>query len=164
MLNNRLIESKITSYLAGECTPAEQQVISGLIQSDAEYRDVYHELKQIWDIPAFKPVTESYNVDAAWMNVNRYISENPLSIVHRQQTRKTVVMRVMKYVAGIAAVLLVAFSVYQITSGNKVVMKQLASGSAVTSRLALSDGSHIVLNTGSEVKYPEKFGSDRREF
>jgi ferric-dicitrate binding protein FerR (iron transport regulator) len=42
-------------------------------------------------------------------------------------------------------------------------MKQLASGSAVTSRLALSDGSHIVLNTGSEVKYPEKFGSDRRE-
>lgn len=163
MLNNRLIESKITSYLAGECTLAEQQVIAGLIQSDTEYRDTYHELKRIWDVPAFNRVADSYDVDAAWKKVNRYISENPLSIVHRQQTRNTFVMRVMKYAASIAAVLLLAFSIYQITSSGKVVMKQLASGSVVTSPIALSDGSHIVLNTGSEVKYPEKFGSDRRE-
>ncbi len=163
MLKNRSIESKITTYLAGECTPAEQQVIAGLIQSDVEYRDAYHELKKIWDAPAIQPASDTYNIDAAWLNVSKHINDNALSLVHSQTVKKPVFLRMLKYAAGIAAVLLLAFAVSQVTSNKKEIMKSIASGSEISSPVALSDGSHIVLNSGSEVKYPEKFGSDGRE-
>ena len=163
MLKNRSIELKITSYLAGECTPAEQQVIAGLIQSDAEYRDAHLELKKIWNAPAIQPASDTYNVDAAWLNVSNHINDNALSLVHRNTGKNPIFLQVLKYAAGIAAVLLLAFAVFQLTSDKKEIMKSIASGSAISSPVALSDGSHIVLNSGSEVKFPEKFGSDGRE-
>jgi ferric-dicitrate binding protein FerR (iron transport regulator) len=163
MLKNRKIEMQITSYLAGECSPAEQQVIAGLIHTDSDYSEVYAALKQIWDNPLFQPVSENYKVDNAWLNVSKHISDNPLSVVPHSRFRKSGTIRLLKYAASIAAVLMVAFTVFQLSHQNKAVMKSFASGSAVSSPVALSDGSHIVLNAGSEVKYREKFGSDGRE-
>jgi transmembrane sensor len=163
MLKNRSIELQITSYLAGECSMSEQQVIAGLIQSEPEYRSTYTSLRQIWENPALQPVTDIYNVDAAWANVSRHMDENSLKIVHQGPVKKTITLRLLKYVASVAAILLLAFTVYQISRDTKTVLKSVASGTAVSSPVALADGSHIVLNAGSEVKYPEKFGSDSRE-
>jgi len=163
MLNNRSIESKITSYLAGECTTPEKLAIDGLIQSDEQYRDIYNELKQIWDTPVLQPVTDTYNIDEAWSHINRYIQENPLSVVHTSEARRPIGIRILKYAAGIAAVLVLAFAVSLITRDNQQVLKSIASGRSVSSPVVLSDGSHIVLNSGSEVKFPEKFGSHSRE-
>jgi transmembrane sensor len=163
MLKNRSIELKITSYLAGECTPAEQQAIAGLIATDQEYKNTYLALKKIWDSPVLQPVTETFDVDAAWLNVNRHMGESPFTIIHQAPVARTITMRVLKYAASIAAVVLIAFAVFQITRDNHNVMKSFASGTDISSPLALSDGSHIVLNAGSQVKYPEKFGSHGRE-
>jgi ferric-dicitrate binding protein FerR (iron transport regulator) len=162
MLKTRNIESQITRFLAGECSPAEQQVVEGLIQSDTKYRDAYNARKQIWDNPVLRPVSDTYDVDQAWLNVSRHIHSGPLTVVHRSASRKSIVYKVLKYAASIAAVLLISFSVFQITHDNTV-MKRFASGTAVSSPLALADGSHMVLNAGSEVNFPEKFGSHSRE-
>ena len=163
MLENRSIESSITRYLAGECTPAEQQIIAGLIQSDSDYKEAYLSLRKIWDLPALQPVADSYDVDAAWANVNKHISTTPLRVVHHNSFGKPVVMRIFKYAASIAAVLVLAFSGYLMLRETKSVMKSVASGNSITAPVALSDGSRIVLNRGSEVKFPEKFGSNSRE-
>ncbi len=163
MSKNRSIELEITTYLAGECSPSDQQVIGGLIQTDAEYRDAYLALKQIWDSPVLQPDTDTYNVDAAWSNVNRHISATPLKVVHSGPSQKHMAFRILKYAAGIAAVMLIFFSVFQVSQSNHkfIISSALKNGIAVP--VALSDGSHISLHSGSEVKYPEKFGSDRRE-
>jgi len=163
MYKNRSIEVQITSYLAGECSLAEQQLIAGLIQSEPEYQNTYLALKQIWENPALQPRCDTYNVDAAWLKVNRYINDNPLEVVHKKAVKRTITLRLLKYAASIAAVVLVAFTVFQLTRDNKAVLKSYASGNAVSSPVALADGSHIVLNAGSEVKFPEKFGSHSRE-
>lgn len=164
MLKNRKIESQITSYLAGECTQADKQVIDGLIRSDAEYSKTYLNLKQIWDNPILQPVSDSFNIDEAWVKVSRHINDNPLSVVHHQTVKKPVgIMRILKYAASVAAVMLIAFAVFQVSRDSKMVMKSIVSGSAISSPVALSDGSHIVLNAGSQLKFPEKFGSHGRE-
>jgi ferric-dicitrate binding protein FerR (iron transport regulator) len=162
MLKNQNMESQITRFLAGECSLEERQVITGLIQSEAKYRDTYTALKQIWDNAVLQPVSGTYNVDQAWSNVGRHLGASPLTVVHRHANRKPAVYRALKYAASIAAVLLIAFSVFQIALDNTV-MKRFASGTAVSSPLALADGSHMVLNAGSEVNFPEKFGSHSRE-
>ncbi len=163
MLKNRSIESQITSYLAGECSPADQQAISGLIQSDADYRRTCKELKQIWEHPVLQPVSDQYNVDEAWLKVSSHISDNPLTVIHQGPVKKSPGIRLLAYAASIAAVVLIAFFVFQLTRDTQPVMRSFASGTLISSPLALSDGSHIVLNSRSEVKFPEKFGSDGRE-
>jgi transmembrane sensor len=163
MEENRSIESQITSYLAGECTPAEQQAIAGLISANQEYKRLYEEFRQIWNSTEMSPFTEAYDIDTAWLKVGKHINESPLTIVHHTQAKKPVLKRILSYAASIAAVLLVAFSVYQVSHNNHSVLKSFASGKSVSSPVSLSDGSRIVLNAGSEVKYPEKFGSDGRE-
>jgi ferric-dicitrate binding protein FerR (iron transport regulator) len=163
MFKNRSIELEITRYLAGECTPAEQQAIAGLIHTDPEYNQAYQSLKQIWDSPALQPVSETYDVDAAWLNVSKHLSDNPLTVVHSTSARRPVSLRILKYAASIAAALVVAISVFLISRDSKTMMKSIASGNAISSPVVLSDGSQIILNKGSEVKFPEKFGSDGRE-
>jgi transmembrane sensor len=163
MLKNRSIELQITSYLAGECTPAEQQAIAGLIATDSTFNSTYLSLKKIWDSPVLQPVTDTFDVDSAWLKVNRHMNESPLTVVHHSPAKKTVTMRLLKYAASIAAVALIAFGVFQISRDSRNALKSFASGNAVSSPVALSDGSHIVLNSSSEVKYPEKFGSHGRE-
>ena len=158
MYKNRSIELQITSYLAGECSPAEKQVIAGLIQSDLKYRTAYLALKQIWDNPVLRPVSDTYNIDGAWLNVSRHISDTHLSVVHNGNVKRAIGSRMLRFAAGIAAVLLIAFTVFNITRDNNV-MKRFASGTEVSSPIALSDGSHIVLNSGSELNFPEKFGA-----
>lgn len=163
MLNNRFIEDQITSYLAGECTPEEELAIGGLIHTDSEYKETYAAFSKIWNTPVLQPVKDSYDVDSAWLKVSSKTVYRPMTVVHHERSRKPAVMRVLKYAASIAAVLLLAFTIYQISRDNSVVLKTYATGKQVSSPLALSDGSNIVLNSGSEVKYPEKFGSDNRE-
>jgi len=163
MLKNRSIEYQITSYLAGECNPADKVVIAGLIQTDPEYSNTYNTIKQIWDSAILQPVTDEFDVDQAWLKMNKHIENSPLSIVHKGHNTKFTPLRILRYAAGIAAVILVAFGIKQFYSNPVQEMKSFASGTSVSAPLALSDGSHIVLNTRSEVKYPEKFGNEGRE-
>jgi ferric-dicitrate binding protein FerR (iron transport regulator) len=162
MPKNRNIESQLTNYLAGECTPAEQLEIEVLIQSDSETKAVYNGLKQVWDnaVPQFE--NEVYNVDSAWEHVGKHIDAKPLGAIKHNIAQKPV-LRFIKFAASIAAALILSFTVYQVYNNTSGATKVFASGKAVSSALQLADGSKLFLNAGSEVKYPEKFGSHGRE-
>jgi ferric-dicitrate binding protein FerR (iron transport regulator) len=162
MLINRNIETDISNYLAGECDASEKLVISGLIQSDPDYRAAYAEMKQIWENAVLHSYSDTYDVDAAWKNVNRHMVKKPLKVIHRQTEKMFFTWRFQKYAAGIAAILLVGFSLLIISRMNKP-LKTFASGIAQTGKLTLSDGSKLTLNAGSKINYPEKFGSHDRE-
>lgn len=162
MLKNREIEMQITNYLAGECSPAEKLVVSGLIQTNTYYSKAYDELKQIWDNTALPSITDTYDIDSAWAMVHKQMNGKPLAIVHKTSRFALPSRRLLKFAVSIAAVLLIGFAVFQIYNFNKP-LKTFASGTSVSSPLILSDGSEITLNAGSQVKYPEKFGSHARE-
>jgi len=162
MLKNRDIEKQITNYLAGECSPADELVVSGLIQTDPRYKTTFNELKQLWDNAALHSYTDTYDIHLAWERVNDHMNRKPLHIVHRSSVFTPFIKRVLKYTAGIAAVLLLGFAVQKIFFVNKP-LRTFASGTSVPSPLTLSDGSEIILNAVSQVKYPEKFGSHSRE-
>ena len=162
MFKNRNIESQLTNYLAGECTPAERLEIEVLIQSDSEINNTYIELKQVWDSSVPLYFNDVYNTDSAWVNVDRHINTKAGATVNHSVIKKPI-LRFIKYAASIAAVFVLAFAVYQVFYSNTIATKSFASGNAVSSALQLADGSKLVLNAGSEVKYPEKFGSHGRE-
>lgn len=162
MLEDRSIEMQITSFLAGECSPSENQYIADLIESDTVYKTCYHELKQIWDNPVLQPVNEEYNIENAWAGVNSHINSTPLRLVH-SEPKSSKVFRVLKYAVSVAAIAILSFIVFQLITPATAELKSLASGNSIAAPLTLADGSNITLNAHSEVKFPEKFGSNNRE-
>ena len=162
MSKNRNIEAQLTNYLAGECTPAERLEIEVLIQADIEVESTYNDLKKVWDNVGPQLNDDAYNVDSAWVNVSNHINKKPVVADSHKFIKKPIV-RLVRYAAGIAAVFLLAFTVYQVFYNNTLTTKSFASGNTVSSALRLADGSSVILNAGSEVKYPEKFGSHGRE-
>lgn len=163
MSKNRAIEYQITNYLAGECSPADSRIIAGLIQSDAEYVSVYNDVKKIWDSNILQPATDEYDIEQAWSTVNKHLENSPLHIIYSKRINKFAPVYLLRYAAGIAAVLLIAFGLKQFLNKPVQDLKSFASGTSVSAPLALSDGSNIVLNSGAIVKYPEKFGNEGRE-
>jgi len=163
MLKDQNITAQITRFLAGECSPSEQQAVMALVQSDTQYREIFNELKQIWDNPTLTTANDTYDVDSAWKNVNRHIETSSQNLISDRPLKKSVAVRWLKYAASIAALFLIAFTIFQIASPRKSNLKSFASGNDAPKTLALSDGSKIALNAGSTVKSPERFGSNKRE-
>ena len=155
------IESQITKYLAGECSLTEEIAISGLIQSDDAYRAVYNELSQVWNGVACQQ-DDTYDIDQAWANVSSRIAEQPLKVIHRSGLSLVSFRRVAVYASSVAAALIIGLIVFQLVNRDKP-LQTFASLQSMKAPVALSDGSHIVLNSNSELKYPEKFGSHSRE-
>lgn len=159
----RQIDSEIVNYLAGECTPSESLRIAALIQSDEAYKHSYNQLKQLWDAPQAIPVSDTYNTDAAWEQVKTHIQEHSLKLAYQKPVRQLLSGTWLKYVSGIAAILLISFGIYFFNTSGKVHLNTLASGSQIDMPVALSDGSNISLYKSSELKFPDKFGKTSRE-
>ena len=163
MFQNRYhIENQIVNYLSGECSPEDKSTIMEQIQNDDWFRSVYLDLKKIWEASSFQTTGEDYHVDAAWANVNSRIAASPLQVVHRFSIQSQQVKRVFSYAAGLAAVLLIGFILVKLVSTDTS-LQTYASKLGVSTPVELSDGSHIVLNSNSEIKFPQKFGRNNRE-
>jgi len=156
------IESQVTNYLAGECSQAEELVISGLIESDSDYRTTFIELSKIWNQAATTTVNDSYDIEQAWDKVSQRTSHQPLKVTHRRNLNQLSLKRITLYAANVAAVLLIGFFVIQYINKD-IPVKTFASLQKNAAPINLADGSHIVLNSNSELKFPEKFGSHNRE-
>ena len=149
MLNDRKKVRQITRFLTGECSPSEQQLIVGLIQSDKQYSDIYYSLRQIWENRIFQVSPDTYDTATAWSKVNKHIEKKQLIIVEKQFLRRITPVGWLKYAASVAALFLISFSVFQLVHENKSTLKSIASGNATSSNVALADGSHIILNNAS---------------
>jgi transmembrane sensor len=168
-LRNRKIENEITRFLSGESTPDEKRVISGLIDTNKAYKQVFNELNEVWTASGISDETLKYNstaifdVDKAWAKVDAITSKKPVKIYHSiQPVVNRPFSRIAGYALKVAAVLLIGLAVYQLLIPNNP-QKTVASGKTVAAPVCLADGSTIYLNSSSTVKYPEKFGGNDRE-
>jgi ferric-dicitrate binding protein FerR (iron transport regulator) len=165
MLNDRKIYAQISALLADECSPAEREAILHKIDTDRETAEAYSVLKQVWEFnKSAKDQPVTVDVDKAWHKVGKYVNAGPLEIIYGRDSHKSRFNKVLKYVSGIAALLLVTFGVYYFLVLNKPNgLQTVASANNSTLPVNLADGSLITLNKASQLKFPDKFGSNSRE-
>lgn len=161
-LRNRKIKNQITQFIAGECSADESRVISGLIGSDEEYKQIFNQLNDIWVHTGVKEPSTGFNVDSAWLKVDARISNQPLHIIHTTTRQVSSVRRVAGYALKAAAVILIGLAVFQLVSPRNS-REMVTSGLSMAAPLCLADGSTIFLNSSSTIKFPEKFGNKGRE-
>ena len=145
----------IGKELSGNISEVELRELQGWKSENSEHLKIYEECKLIFDKALvddkFQPDT-----DAAWLKLNTRIAAS--------KKRKAPVLKLWHYTvaATIAIILLGSFWVYpQISSffGSEDRSKWMSviNNGDDPKTIQMPDGSTIILNSKTEIKYPEKF-------
>lgn len=160
MFESLKIKKQIVRYLTNDCSEQDRNHISGLIETDERYRKIHSQLQRTWRSAKPEAGDESYDVDAAWLHVTNIIDSGQEPVLHAVYRRP--VQKIIYAVSAAAAVILLGLGILHFYKPSEQ-LKTYTSGSEIAAPVKLVDGSVIHLGKNSEIKYPEKFGHNRRD-
>jgi ferric-dicitrate binding protein FerR (iron transport regulator) len=145
----------IGKELSGNISEVELKELQGWKSENSENLKIYDECKLIFDKAQsegnFQP-----NTDAAWLKLSTRIATS--------NKRKTPALKLWHYAAAatIAILLLVSFWVYPristyFSSEDRTKWLSVINSGDDPKTIQMPDGSTIILNNATELKYPEKF-------
>jgi transmembrane sensor len=158
----------LARYLSGESSKKEKEKIEFWIAFDPENQKLVKQMKIMWEIPETE--TKSSDVKKLWHDLAVKTGIETKS----EQTPRTIkwpfnfekrVYQLLRY----AAVLLVTISIAYFFSKALPWGKQPLDLIDITvengdrQKIELSDGSTVLLDAGSNLRYPKKFKDDKRD-
>ncbi|OQX99785.1 MAG: hypothetical protein B6I20_09680 [Bacteroidetes bacterium 4572_117] len=151
----------ISRYLANEANPGEIQQLFSWIELDIANKKQFEEFKKAWDFSetTFDEEISSIDVDAEWAAFNKQISTENNSKIISLNTKNTKKWPLLQIAAAIAAIFIIGGGILHIFSLQNNVL--VAENKIIESKLP--DGSHLSLNSNSELEYSKKFNEELRE-
>ena len=169
----------LARYLSNECSQEEREKVKAWITSDPDNQRLMELMKETWNMSESRVQTS--DVEKLWKEVaeNSGIKAEPEDtkiIKAPEQTLKIIkwpfnlqpaTYRVLRYAAVL--LLFVISVVYFFSKDSLPWFQQNAELKVITidkgerKKIMLSDGTGIVLDAGSSLKYPEKFEGNIRE-
>jgi transmembrane sensor len=169
----------LARYLSDECSQEEREKVEAWIAYDRDNQRVMELMKVTWYISDFRSQTS--DVEKLWKAVAenagitaesevRKITEAP--VLTSRTTKwpfnlKSFPYKTLRY-AAVLLLFVISF-VYFFSKGSLPWFQQTAELKVITiekgnrEKIMLSDGTGIVLDAGSSLKYPEKFTGKTRE-
>ena len=156
-------EALVKSCLSGHCAPEEALELLSWVAESEENRVYFKEQKdvdEVWSLTDFAmPDDAAFNIDAALEAVN--------SKIESSEETKTVEMpwlrRNYKYVAGIAAALVVAlFLGFLVTSPSNSTVTVASNEQSIETPVLLPDGTSVTFNGDAAITYPKQFAKSTR--
>jgi len=153
-------EILIARYLTGEANPDEIIELQKWISTSNDNLLYFQQLKNIWDNSEHYPGEKIINVDKAFKMISKRVTfESPVA-------------NFWYYWKKVAAVLLIPLVIgnllyFMLRTGNQSanqepVYNELYAAFGTRSALKLSDGTSVWLNSGSSIKYPDRFIGNKR--
>jgi len=172
-------EGLIARYFSKEATPAEIGELSSWVTESPENEAVFSESRYAWMAFEEVRITGLADVDEAWEAFKERAGineETKSAVVSRQKvvsSRQSAVgsqqsnipraIPMYNILLRVAAVLIIlafpAFHLYKYL--QQPAIKEFAAGTGRAETL-LPDGSHVMLNSGAVIKYPERFKGKKR--
>ncbi|WP_185958332.1 FecR domain-containing protein [Fodinibius sediminis] len=158
-------------YVTNNCLPEERRKVERWMDESSENRRLVNDLKQIWKL---SPEEEfGVNVEDAWNRFRMHEIDPGPSRKHWKPS-SAVNQRMVTVLSTAAAVLLVIFvgvlsSHYldeQQAGGSQLHDTELKHSTArrgEKARISFSDGTVVVLNAASSLRYPKRFDGANRE-
>jgi len=169
----------LARYLSNECSQGEREKVKAWIASDRDNQRLLELMKVTWNMSESRSQTS--DVEKLWKEVaeNAGITTEPedtkiakapvrtIKTIKWPSNLQAVPYRALRYAA---VLLLFVISVaYFFSKGTLPRFQQTAELKVITidkgdrEKIMLSDGTGIVLDAGSTLKYPEKFNGNNRE-
>lgn len=154
------IEKIIAKSFSGEITSEEKNILSGWLKENYENEKYLAQLKNIWQ--ASNP---PFNLDE--IDVNS-AEETVLQKIDHPISPKISLWNWWQRVAAIVVFPLILTLSYFLVfdkglSRTDVVYQEVSAPPGTNSRIELTDGSIVWLNSNSKLRYPITFSNDRRE-
>lgn len=154
----------LVSFLSKEASPEQETLVREWIMQSDENRQQFEAFQKIWEQSdkALTPV-DAINTDAAWQKFSARVDEDALQ-AESKPVAATAIKRPMRLLLRVAAVLipvLVLTTLWLFQNRNHTIV--VATNESEKSEITLPDGTQVVLNSNSELQYPDAFGSEQRD-
>lgn len=159
----------VQRYVTGNATPDERQLLHQWMDLDPANRQLVREVEKIWDMT---PVDElDVNVQQAWRAFQSKNIRKRKGVVTSVSTRRMLILRVA---AMILFTLMAGFFAYtyissdigtgdETAAGHILQLENMVTGQGEKASATFSDGTEVILNSASTLRFPEEFSGHRRE-
>jgi transmembrane sensor len=151
----------ITRYFSGEIAGDELRLLSDWLKDSPEHEELFRQLSETWQIVEKQKINSLVNIDLEWSSLKAKMNI-PVKVIPLNSDRNSI-KSVLKHtwkVAAVAVILMAsAFLLYVFLSKPKDIVILARSNNL---EQLLPDGSVVYLHAGSQITYPEKFSSEKR--
>lgn len=150
----------ITRYLSGEASQEDNIELQKWINSSKDNSLYFFQLKNIWDNT--QPFTDKtlIDTDKAYHIISKRISFKSPAINFWQYWKKIAAILIIPLITG--NLIYFALRANNFIAKPEPVYNELFATFGTRSALKLSDGTSVWLNSGSSLKYPDRFIGDKR--
>jgi ferric-dicitrate binding protein FerR (iron transport regulator) len=169
MDRNKEIEPIILHYLQGVISEEEMKTLRTWIGESEENRKLFFQLKQVYDLRRGGLYPDNKEIEKNWerllSKIKRLETESSGSASDENRFR-SVFVSLLKYAAVAAIFVCLTLGIQKLSkkADTEVVFTEIDMEAGTRmSRLTLPDGSKVILNASTKLRYPDKFDSRSRE-
>lgn len=163
----------IHHYLAAECTAEEMRHLRRWMEADPANRQAVETLQKIWEVQPRKEIES--DIQLAWKRLEEQLDARRSETLSRLVTKqkRSFRARISGYMwIRVAAVIVFAFllSLFFIEfrgsepeTQTEIAMREVVTKRAHQAQMTFSDGTRVVLNAASHIRFPERFDPKVRE-
>ena len=180
MENEELDYQLLARYMAGDCTIRERRQIERWADNSKQNAEKLKELEKIWDITEQEQqlLSSFFDADQQWDQLqDRLMNEGEVPVSKKKSTfdsqRRSASIHSMTHkIVRVAAIFLIAGLLGVLSYQNwyqaepevqEPVLRDVSTANAQRVNLTLSDGTEVMLNADSEMKFPNRFEDAERE-
>lgn len=152
-------EHLLLDYLLGNLDAEQRQRVNEWLTRSEANRKLLDRLEVLWlETGKLDPPPVAVDTLAAWKRISARIE----AAGHREKGTGIIPMPLLRWTAGIAAMLLISFGIWWLADSGKQELQVVASMEEVV-RDTLPDGSAITLNKNTHLAFPAAFEEGTRE-
>jgi len=153
-------EILIIRYLTGETSPDEIIELQKWLGSSRGNLLYFQQLKNIWDNSEHKMDEKMIDVEKAFNMINKRITFKSPATNFWYFWKKIAAVLLIPLILG--NILYFSFRPKNYSTNQEPIYNELFAAFGTRSTLKLSDGTSVWLNSGSSIKYPDRFVGNKR--
>lgn len=150
-------EETLIRFIQGDALPEEQNAVSSWLAESPEHKEEFYKLKNLWAL-----ICEQSTLTEAREEDIRTFTRNLRA--KRVEKLKSILLKVTRY-AAVFALAFFAGNIFVKHSGSNspsAKFNEINVPAGQMAQLTLSDGTHVSINSCSNLKYPASFESNER--
>ncbi len=156
-------EILITRNLTGEASPEEIIELQNWLAASKNNLLYFQQLKNIWDNSEYYSGEKMIDVDKAFKNISTRIKlKSPVTKFWYHWKKIAAVLLIPLVLGNLLYFLIHVHNHSALPKPVYPVYNELFAAFGTRSALKLSDGSSVWLNSGSSIKYPDRFSGNNR--
>lgn len=158
MVKREGMEDLLLRYYEGETTEDETALVEEWLEASEENRRTARQVQTLGLAADMAQISSRLDVKKALKDVHRKMKQKKVN-------RYQVLFRGMQRAAAILFIpLMVSWSIlYWDKDKEEIHMMEVRTNPGMTTSVELPDGTEVVLNSSSSLRYPSRFADDKRE-